>query len=107
MTQIGNLLFPEGSIDHIDLDYQPTQSEGGAGRCVRVWHTHRMQGQFAPSPPGYSDFRGTAAQTIRRNVAKLNVGTNLVVLLEPGDSEVDGANGGTIGRKAAAAARKA
>ena len=107
MTQIGQYLYPEGSIQSIDLEYQPNQSEGGT-RCVRVWHNTGAAGfpNMASAPP-YRDFRGIGGQTIRRNVGKLAVGGNLTVLLSLEEQEegkdAEGAKARNAGRGKAAA----
>ena len=84
MTQIAQYLYPDGSIHHIDLNYEPTVSEGGGGSRVRVWLNTPQS--FGPNtqamPPAFHDFRGQQAQAIRRNAAKMAVGANLTVLLE-------------------------
>lgn len=87
-VQIGQHTIPQDSIREIDLRYQQTQSEGG-NQCVRVWlNTNGYTNPGMPSqPPTFLDFRGSEAQTIRRNVAKLNIGGNVTELLAADEAE--------------------
>jgi hypothetical protein len=90
-TQIGSHNLNVDEISDIDTSYQPSATEGGGTRCVRVFLT--SQGM---QPRQYFDWRGNDAVTIRRNLARTMPGTgNLPAILLPSEEAGETQTAGT------------